>query len=497
MKFLDDHGEGYIGISLPVLSGSVDFQAYQLLLEKIDQILRQSGLEQELEEISIQRKLLESDGESINEDRTRRYASYAIRCTIARFLTRESYRMFSIHLADSVLLKKFCGFDSPYAPKETPSKSTLQRFEGWYDVETLRKVGDMVLTAASDHSSKLFNEKNGLLFGIDTDVWLMDSTCLKLDIHFPVDWVLLKDCVKSIIQSIIEIREHGIRHRMAEPSKFLSTINKLSMEMTNAAKRSGKKKDRKATFRKMRRLLLRVKEHGERYLKKLRIEGEAHGLTPAQVKVIEKKLTHTINMVPAVIHQAYERIIGERQVQNEDKILSIHEDHAKIYNRGKAGAQVEFGLQLLIGENADGLITHWDLIDGIPKADTDHTEEILSRVEELPENLKPTQLVGDRGFYSAGTEKKIARAGLVSKMCPKNPNELKKKLGEEAFAMFAKRRAQTEARVGIFKNNFLGGRLLSHGYENQEKHVAWGVLSHNLWVLARFPFKDLLEKRAA
>ena len=60
-----------------------------------------------------------------------------------------------------------------------------------------------------------------------------------------------------------------------------------------------------------------------------------------------------------------------------------------------------------------------------------------------------------------------------------------------------KRRAQTEARIGILKNNFLGRKLTTKGYENQSKQVAWAVLAHNVWVLARQPYVDLLEDEDA
>ena len=38
---------------------------------------------------------------------------------------------------------------------------------------------------------------------------------------------------------------------------------------------------------------------------------------------------------------------------------------------------------------------------------------------------------------------------------------------------------------GIFKNVFLGGRLLVKGFEHRQLAVGWAVLTHNLWVVAR------------
>ena len=501
MEFSDDHGDGFIAMPLPVLPATVDFKAYELLLRKIDQILQQSGMEEELGDIAVSQKMAEistaDEKGVVNSSHHRRYASHAVRCTIARFLTQESYRKFSVHLGDSILLRSFCGYNSPHSSISTPSKSALQRFEICFGTDIIRKVTDMVMQAAMDTNSNLHNNSDGLLWGADPEVWLLDSTCVKLDIHFPVDWVLLKDCIKSILQIVIQLRKYGIKHRIPSPESFLSKINKLSMKMTNVSKRAGSKKERKTTFREMKKMLEKIEIHGLRYLNLLKEEWEKHNITELQKNQIVSKLEHTLELVPDVIHQAYERIIGERQVNNEDKILSIHEEHAQVYNRGKAGAQIEFGLQLLLGENIDGLITHWELIDGIPKADTKHVESILSRIEELPEKLKPLHLVGDRGFYSASTEKKIEKADLISNMCPKDPKELAKRLGDECFAELAKRRAQTEARIGIFKNNFLGKKLTAKGFDNQQRQVAWAILSHNLWVLARFPYKDLVDKLIA
>jgi hypothetical protein len=70
---------------------------------------------------------------------------------------------------------------------------------------------------------------------------------------------------------------------------------------------------------------------------------------------------------------------------------------------------------------------------------------------------------------------------------------MKQRLQEEKFVDCQRRRSQTEARIGIFKNQFLGRPLTAKGFEHRELAVAWGVLTHNLWVIARMP----LRKEAA
>jgi len=67
---------------------------------------------------------------------------------------------------------------------------------------------------------------------------------------------------------------------------------------------------------------------------------------------------------------------------------------------------------------------------------------------------------------------------------------LKQRLQEEKFVDSQRRRSQTEARIGIFKNQFLGRPLKAKGFKHRELAVAWGVLTHNLWVIARMPLRE-------
>jgi len=56
---------------------------------------------------------------------------------------------------------------------------------------------------------------------------------------------------------------------------------------------------------------------------------------------------------------------------------------------------------------------------------------------------------------------------------------------QQGFHEGLKRRAATEGRIGIFKNVFLGRRLLAKGFEHRQLATGWAVLTHNLWVVAR------------
>lgn len=70
-------------------------------------------------------------------------------------------------------------------------------------------------------------------------------------------------------------------------------------------------------------------------------------------------------------------------------------------------------------------------------------------------------------------------------MCPRSVAGLQEKLEDDTFCSLQKRRAQTEGRIGIFKNAYLGSPLKSKGFPNRHVRIVWCILAHNLWKLGR------------
>jgi len=79
-------------------------------------------------------------------------------------------------------------------------------------------------------------------------------------------------------------------------------------------------------------------------------------------------------------------------------------------------------------------------------------------------------------------ETDLAQRDMISHICPRNPIQ---KLKDASFVVHQKRRAQTEGRIGIIKSCFLGTPFRNKGFDSREKGLAWRILAHNLWVLAR------------
>ena len=165
----------------------------------------------------------------------------------------------------------------------------------------------------------------------------------------------------------------------------------------------------------------------------------------------------------------------------------MYEGRAGVYVRGKAGAEVEFGSQLLLGESESGVIVDWELVCGNPRADTKMLRRSLDRLEQTGGGPSIRLVCGDRGFDSKANRGLLEERGIYNEICPKAPGELKERMKDIGFAEVQQRRSQPEARVSIFKTGFLSSPLLSQGYGNQQREVAWSVLAHNLWVVARLP----------
>ena len=92
----------------------------------------------------------------------------------------------------------------------------------------------------------------------------------------------------------------------------------------------------------------------------------------------------------------------------------------------------------------------------------------------------------DCGLASKPHTALLDKRGIGNGLCPGNVNGLADKLAnQQGFREGLKRRAATEGRIGIFKNVFLGRRLLAKDFDHRQLAVGWAVLTYNLWVVVR------------
>jgi len=475
--------------ALPTVFGAKDYQEFRRTLEEMDRILNLSGAETRLIN-----SLIASNGKKLSgRVSNRQYRIYraALRYGILLALTGFSHRKLAISVADSALFQWFTGCAQVDGVRPA-SKSTIERFE---KMIPSGKLVDLI----HDLNRAITDEKGAedLLYrqtALKMDEVFADTTCVETNIHFPVDWVLLRDATRTLIKAIVLIRRHGLKHRIEEPKCFMRDMNKLCIEMTHTRKKKDARKMRKTVLRRMKRLTKTIEAHAMNYRRKLEAHWEETDWTHTEALLVIARMDNVLQQLPQAVKQAHERIIGERKVPNNKKIVSLYEPDARVIVRGKAGAEVEFGNALYLAEQADGIIIDWQFIKEQPSSDGNLVYASVARIENSYGKLK--SYTADRGFDACNAGIQIKESGIINAICPRSVRQLQEQLKDENFCRLQKRRAQTEGRIGIFKNAYLGEPLRSKGFTNRETRIELCILTHNLWKIAKMAAQAKDEQMA-
>jgi len=204
----------------------------------------------------------------------------------------------------------------------------------------------------------------GFAAEVGVDVLLVDSTCLKANIHFPTDWVLLRDGVRTLMKAVKLIRREGLRNRMEEPETFLKQINRLSIEMTQSRRSPDSVRQRKRVLRRMKRLVKVIRNHAERYVALLKSDWETTDWSKAQAKVVWERMEGVLAQLPSAVRQAHERLIGRRLVPNEEKILSLYEPDIRVIVEGKGRRGGGIWEHVVCGRTAGRLDRGLEVVEG-------------------------------------------------------------------------------------------------------------------------------------
>jgi hypothetical protein len=336
----------WLSPALAEVVGNADYVREETLLKRIDELLMGSGLEKEHIRQAVE-DMERKAGCALGEKQREIiivHARQALRCTVLRMLTGNAHRVMAKLIAGMPLYQWFCQLQR-FPVVRPPAKSTLQRYEQSVSPAQLKRLNALLVGKASGIEARRELRLNAPL---DLDGFFMDTTCVEPNIHFPVDWVLLRDGTRTLIKAMILIRRHGLKRRMPAPDSFMRSINRQCIAMAQTVRRPEARKKRKAILREMKRVAKLVRKHAGRYRQALSVRRTETDLTENEAGQIIKRLDSVITQLPEAMRQAHERIIGERRVANEEKILSLYESDIHVIVRGKARSEVEFGNTLLL-----------------------------------------------------------------------------------------------------------------------------------------------------
>lgn len=472
--------------TLPNVKNNKPYENYYNCLMRIDDILLVSGIEKQFIgyflDLKVKSKMKTySKALSYAEvNKTCNTASTILRCSIARMINQESYVKFSRHLAESSLLQNFCHMYDFFEVR-VPSSTKLQRDEKLIPEEVITSLNQTLFNTASDQGQNLLNIEQ-----VFTELNVFtDATCILSNIHFPVDWSLLRDGSITLLKSIQRIRKSGLKCRIDDPKKLLSQVNQLAIGI-GRCKGYGAVQKRKKAFRKLRKFANRIVAHAERYYELLETKWISSNLNPGQKDEILRGMSRIMIQMPEAIKLASKRVIKGEVAINEDKILSLYDDSSNVIIRGKSGARVEFGCKLMLSELENGFIVDWKLYE----KDTDDVTLTVDTIERMiKKGVKISTLVGDRGCDGGRSRKKLEEQNIENRICSRSVPKLKEQLKNADFRKSQKRRAQTEARIGIVKNNFIGNAIKTKHFLSKGIHIAWAMLTHNLRLIANLETK--------
>ena len=326
-----------------VFNPPLEYRELRAQLERMDRILSEAKLDAVFLDFACKHQNI--DLAKLSAKKALRFAAFTamgLRANIARVFMGLAHRVFCARLADSSLLQWFLHIGEVSGVKVF-AKSTSARFERWVGEQHLRSINDKLIALCSAPPAPAgpcaaFN----LEAPVQCDEAFFDTTCVRTNMHFPVDWVLLRDAVRTLSKAMICIRNAGIKVRMPQgPEAFLCDMNKLCMAMSAQRRAQDSKKARKAILRQMKTLVNRIGTHARAHRDALAQRRSDTALSVGQARVIARRIDNVIGQLPAAIKQAHERIIGGRQVKNEDKIVSLYDADICIIVRGKAGAEVD------------------------------------------------------------------------------------------------------------------------------------------------------------
>lgn len=475
-------------LPLPPCYGANDYREKRARYVFIDDLIERAGLDDQFTRLVLDHRGLEPHQVG---SRFLNHCVTAFRTNIVRFVENHlPVRELSIQVADSHLLQWFCHVGE-FGPILPPSKSTLDRYGRFLSQEAIDQLGAQLLQLASQQSQGKEEQVLGLDQSINlTNVWF-DSFCLKANIHFPTDWVLLIDATRTLMKATVLIRNAGLKNRMPQsPEEFLRDMNKLGIAMSQQRRQKDSKRNRKKILRMMKKAVRKTQQHAQKHRDLLEDRWQETQWSRPQAEQIIERIDNILTQLPTAEKQAHERMIGGRQIKSSEKILSLHEAEIQVIVRGKLGTEVEFGNQVLLGEQEDGLLVQHQLYEKV----VSDAKILIEGVEGIEErlNIGVEGVCADRGFGSKANKKWLGEERDY--ICPRQVDELREKMKDEEFARRQRRRSQTEGRVSIFVHRILGGLLRVKGFANREIAVSWGALAHNVWKLAELR-KEQEEQR--
>lgn len=442
------------------------------------------GISLEMEPVLTQLdKLLDEDAlfRMVKSDLSQRYpktlvtgrhstpVEVVLRMLVVKHLYGWSYEQAEQWVADSLVLRQFCRV---YLEK-VPDDTTLIRWANLIQPTTLQGLLEHVV----DLARQLKVTKGRKL--------RIDGTVVETNIHHPTDSTLLQDGVR-VLGRILRRAGRVLHGGGVRGKGWLRQQTQVAraawLNIVHAAQRRGEEAE--ASIKDAYQTLLTVSQALLEQAQQVK-ETLQRGGQPTVQRLVDQ-LTTFLPRVQQVMRQTQRRVLNGESVPAREKLVSLFEPHTAIIRKGKFGKEVEFDRVVWLDEVEGGIVSRYAVLSGNPP-DADQLRPSLDHHRQLFD-ASPHLLTADRKVFSPTGEAYAHQQGVKYVAIPKPGARSAARLAHEAQPWFRSGRnwrAGLESRISLLKRRFGLERCLYHGDDGMNRWVGWGVISYDLWAIAR------------
>lgn len=391
-----------------------------------------------------------------------------LRMLVVKHLYGWSYEQTERWVADSLVLRQFCRVYAERVPDDT----TLIRWANLIQPTTLHSLLDHIVGLA-----RQLRVTRGRKLRID-------GTVVETNIHHPTDSTLLNDGVRVLSRSLAKAKRllRGTSALAADAFQDRTRSAKRQMKrIMEAARQRGERSEQamRGAYRRLLDITETVRERAQQVGMALR-EQATDG-----ARRVADTLDHDLPLVQQVIAQTTRRVFHSESVPASDKLVSLFEPHTAIIRKGKPGRPTQFGRVLWLDEVDGGIVSRYEVLAGNPPESAqlprslDHHRALFTHPPHL--------LAGDRGIHSPANERYATAQGVERVVLPKPGAKSAKRIAHEQQRWFRRGhdwRSGIEGRISGLKRRHKLDRCRNHGDDGMERWVGWGLIAHDLRVIA-------------
>jgi len=392
-----------------------------------------------------------------------------LRLLVVKHLYDWSYQHTEQWVADSLVLRQFCRLYAERVPDDT----TLIRWAHLIQPETLHHLLDHVVDLARQRKVTRGRKLR------------IDGTVVETNIHHPTDSTLLYDGIRVLSRTLKRAAHH------------LQDTKRLARATFRSRTRSAK--------RHMKRIMEGTRQRGEQaeqtmqaayqqlltgatamVQQAMQVAGALRDEASRTAQRLADTLDHFCPLVEHVISQTTRRVLLGAQVPAGEKVVSLFEPHTAIIRKGKLRRPTEFGRAVWLDEVDGGIISRYAVLDGNP----DEAEQLPPSVDHHLQlfSKPPRLLAGDRKLATEANERYAQRHGISQVVLPASGAKSAERIAYERQRWFRRGRnwrAGIEGRISGLKRGHGLSRCRYHGEDGMERWVGWGVIAHDLRMIAQ------------